>query len=261
MEKQFQDIRVKKLLDKILCNSKKILGSNLLGIYIHGSLAMNCFTWNTSDVDFIVVTENVPSLQSKKAYVRMILDVDKEAPSKGLEMSMLTEKACRCFRHPVPFELHFSHGHLLQAEKNVDVFAEEMHGEDRDLAAHMMITRKYGITLCGPMPDTLFPVIPDPAYTDALLYDIENAEDEIMKDPVYMTLNLCRIVAWLEEKRILSKKEGGEWGIMHLPSKYRDLLSWALALYSGSEDYFKSACKDQLSFFAAYMMERIRKQI
>ena len=32
-----------------------ILGDNLCGIYLHGSLAFGCFNWAKSDIDFLVV--------------------------------------------------------------------------------------------------------------------------------------------------------------------------------------------------------------
>jgi streptomycin 3"-adenylyltransferase len=46
------------LLETISDKYQSLLGSNLTGIYGHGSMAFDCFSWERSDIDFIVVVEN-----------------------------------------------------------------------------------------------------------------------------------------------------------------------------------------------------------
>lgn len=42
----------------IICKEyQEILKDNLIGIYIHGSIAFGCFNQDTSDIDFIVVVK------------------------------------------------------------------------------------------------------------------------------------------------------------------------------------------------------------
>ena len=43
------------MLDKIVETSKDIIGEELTGIYLHGSLAMGCFHPDKSDIDLILV--------------------------------------------------------------------------------------------------------------------------------------------------------------------------------------------------------------
>ncbi len=49
---------LKQLLDDFILNSKNILYDNLIGIYLHGSLAMGCYNEKKSDIDLLVVVEN-----------------------------------------------------------------------------------------------------------------------------------------------------------------------------------------------------------
>mgnify|MGYP000356458942 FL=1 len=42
---------------------------------------------------------------------------------------------------------------------------------------------------------------------------------------------MCRVLAYVEDNLILSKKEGGEWGISNIPEKYRILVAEALREY------------------------------
>ena len=60
----------KELLDKIVSAYAGILQQNLVGIYVHGSLAFGCFRWEKSDVDFLVVVREEPSLEQKVQLVK-----------------------------------------------------------------------------------------------------------------------------------------------------------------------------------------------
>jgi len=40
---------------------------------------------------------------------------------------------------------------------------------------------------------------------------------------MYITLNLARVLAYQKDHLILSKKEGGEWGLANLVEKYQFL--------------------------------------
>ena len=45
---------------------------------------------------------------------------------------------------------------------------------------------------------------------------------------------MCRILAFLKEDLYLSKLQGGEWGIAHLPQKYHSLILQALDCYKAN---------------------------
>ncbi len=46
---------IQSLLNRIVEGFRHILGGNLVGIYLHGSLAMGGFNPRTSDIDFLIV--------------------------------------------------------------------------------------------------------------------------------------------------------------------------------------------------------------
>ena len=85
--------------------------------------------------------------------------------------------------------------------------------------------------------------------------DVENAAEDIIKNPVYTVLNLCRVLAYRKEGLILSKKGGGVWGQKALPVRDRPLVQEALLCYE-SEKIF-SFDPAQLRRFAADMLARI----
>ena len=129
-------MKERNLLARIVAAYRQILGDKLTGIYLHGSLAMGCFTWETGDIDFLVVAEEPLTKAEKEALIRILLDMDGEAPPKGFEMSVVLRQHCRPFIHPMPFELHFSNAHTVRAAADISAYCRDMHGADSDLAAH-----------------------------------------------------------------------------------------------------------------------------
>ena len=73
---------------------------------------------------------------------------------------------------------------------------------------------------------------------------------------MYLTLNLARVLAYKEAGLVLSKKEGGEWAIEHLPAEYHPLIRDALREYTESANpvYDKALARR----YAAYAVRRIR---
>ena len=244
-----------RLLGKIVEGYKGILGENLVGIYLHGSLAFGCFTWEKSDIDFIAVVENEPTPFEKAKLIKLLLDIDGEAPPKGFEMSVVPRSVCERFVYPTPYFLHFSNGHKQQYIDDLDGHIALLHGVDRDLAAHFTVIREVGKTLYGAPISEMFGNVPPHDYLDSILYDIENAETDILDDPVYVTLNLCRVMGYLDGAGVLSKLAGGQWGIQHFP-EYSGIIKSALNEYSGGEKM--SAAPEKLCQFAGGMLERIK---
>lgn len=243
------------VLNKISEKYQEILKEKLTGIYVHGSIAFGCFNWEKSDIDFIVVIKEALSLEEKERLIQILLGLDEEAPSKGFEMSIVIEKYCDPFVYPTPFELHFSNAHREKYRQNLREYCEKMHGTDKDLAAHFTVIRKVGWVLCGADITSVFGQVPEKDYFDSIRGDVEDAENEIMENPVYIILNLCRVLAFVKEGIVISKKQGGEWGIRNLPEEYRPLVKKALLSYGTFGEI--RAKKEQLRQFAGYMLERL----
>jgi predicted nucleotidyltransferase len=244
-----------KILDNILNQYKRILKDNLLGFYVHGSLAMGCYTDN-SDIDFLVVVEEPLSFTGQRELIQVLLQLE-EVPPKGVEMSIILKKYAKHFIHPTPFELHYSPAHK---EKYLNDESYICGGfEDPDLAAHMTITKHRGICLYGLAISELFGDIPEECYLASILSDIENAEEDILRDPVYSILNLCRVLYYLKEKAICSKLEGGTWGRETLPQLYTKLIEEALLVYKNGLPKM-NASKEELVAFAEYMLKEVKIQ-
>ena len=164
------------LLERFTTMSRRIFGDNLLGVYLHGSLAMGCFNPRKSDIDLMLVVDKEPSDEEKLAFMQQVAAMNEEAPAKGLELSIVTRAAVNPFRYPTPFVLHFSPMHLDWFRRDPNGYVQRMKGEDPDLAAHCTILLQYGKVLYGaPIPE-IFGEVPKASYLDSIWQDVSGAE-------------------------------------------------------------------------------------
>lgn len=235
--------------------SKEILQDNLVGVYLHGSAVMGCYNPTKSDIDLIVVVKDSMPNTFKKVFMDMVVELNAKGPAKGIEMSIVKQGVCKSFVYPTPFELHFSVAHLEWYGKNPDDYISKMKGEDKDLAAHFTIITHRGKCICGAPIKDVFADVPIKDYVDSIWNDIADAEEDIADDPMYMILNLARVLAYLKDGLVLSKKEGGEWALNNLPGMYHSLIQDAMKEYADGVDitYETNLAKD----YARYMVEQI----
>lgn len=243
------------LTDKIVDISKQVFGSELTGVYLHGSMAMGCFHPDKSDVDLILVIENEITDEQKISFMNEVIKLNAQAPKKGIELSIVRKTYCKEFLYPTPYELHFSNMYLQCFVDNPTEYIRKMKGTDKDLAAHFMIINHCGITLYGEAISLLFSEVPKADYIDSIWHDIENAQEDILENPIYIILNLCRVAAFLQDELVISKEQGGRWGIKNLDEQYQGLISEALKYYASDEEMEVS--REEAQKFAGYMLKKI----
>lgn len=247
-------METERLLEEFTAAAREVFGPPLTGVYLHGSLAMGCFCPGASDVDLIVVTAAPPADGDKLAFLRRVLDLSGQTPG-GIEMSVVLRRYCEDFVYPTPYELHVSPAHLARAQADPAAFARQMHGADRDLAAHFTVLRRRGRTLWGAPIPRVFGPVPAEAYLDSIFRDVEDAPEAVLQKPVYTVLNLCRVLAFLEEGGCLSKEEGGRWALARLPQDLRPPVERALRCYAAGRGMEPAP---DLVPFAAAMLARIK---
>lgn len=235
---------------------KDIFSDDLTGVYLHGSLAMGCFNPDKSDIDFIVAIENDMTEKQKIDFMNSVVELNQQAPPKGIEVSIVKKEFCKPFVYPTPFELHFSIAHLQWFKNNPYEYIEKMNGTDKDLAAHFMIIHQYGIVLYGKEITEVFGKVKDECYIDSIWEDVKNAKEDILVNTVYVILNLCRVIAFLKERLCLSKLEGGKWAVRNVNQKYKRLILNAIHCYETDEIINEE--KEILLDFAEEMIKQIK---
>ncbi|WP_169082608.1 nucleotidyltransferase domain-containing protein [Paenibacillus sp. PL91] len=72
-------MNIKAFLERVVALFAKQLDDHLVGVYLHGSLAMHCFNPETSDVDLLVVVKRELSGDLRNNVVSKLLKREAEA--------------------------------------------------------------------------------------------------------------------------------------------------------------------------------------
>ena len=219
---------VNAVLDGLLPDVQAILGDKFTGLYLHGSLAYGDFNPQTSDIDFLVVTDGHLSAETFSTLQEMHarLFASGLAWSQKLEGAYIPKDDLR--RHdpahaPVPW---------LGADGH---FAQESLGSDWII--QRWILREKGIVVAGPPPASLI----DPVSAEDLRDAVRGSLREWWSPPfpsperfqsgeyrAYAVLTMCRSRYILEHGRIASKPEAARWAMQTLREPWVELVRKAM---------------------------------
>lgn len=232
MEKRDVPMEMQPLLDTFTAICRSSFPGQLTGVYLHGSMAMGCFHPQTGDIDLIVVLSSPITDEQKLHWLGQVVPLYRKAPPKGLEISLVQQRYCNPFAYPTPFELHISPAHLPSYIASPTGYVKRMKGADPDLAAHITVIRRYGILLYGEEIEKVFAAVPKRDYMSSIWLDVKQAETDILRQPVYVVLNLCRTLAYLQTGLVLSKDAGGGWALrQQMEPAFHTLVRSALRAY------------------------------
>lgn len=84
-----------------------VYGSDLVGVYLHGSAALGGFVPSVSDVDILAVVARPRRRRSQRKIGRILQAVAEPCPGSGLEASVITAAAAHSL-DGCSFEVHVS---------------------------------------------------------------------------------------------------------------------------------------------------------
>jgi streptomycin 3"-adenylyltransferase len=207
------------ILRELEARLRDLLGANLRGMYVYGSLAFGCYHADRSDVDVLVLTRRPLASETHEPLVAALEHIG--SPSR-LEISFLAALDLDPWRHPCPCQLHFSQS------------AKVRHHLNHDLAAEVTNARARGVAVVGPPPQEALPHVPETDFLDSIRRDVRWARNHIEERPGYAVLNSCRVLAYHREHTVMSKAEAAEWGLGALPDQFRPLVRRAADHYAGA---------------------------
>ena len=214
---------------------RRILGSNLVGAYLYGSLATGHFRPETSDLDFLIVIKRRMTPATKRRVADTLLR-DSNQPIE-IELSILARTDIHPWRHPSSFDFHYSEQHRRRYQRELQSGIwrrwRGRQGTDPDLAADITLARYKSIPLVGEPAKAVLPVVPGEDFLDASRRDVEWARERLHQRPVYAALNPCRILAYFKELRHLSREEAGVWALGVVPDRYHAVITAALNVSRG----------------------------
>jgi hypothetical protein len=127
-----------------------------------------------------------------------------------VELTLLTPRQLRPWRHPTPFDFHYSESWRQSLTQQLAAGELSSHPlTDPDLAAHITVVRARGRVLVGAPIDEVFPEVPAADVRQVILADLDWIRHH--STTIYGVLNTCRILAYLDGQGLLSKAEGADW--------------------------------------------------
>ncbi len=226
---------LKHQIDLVVDICKELLSDNLVGIYLHGSLSMGCFNPSKSDIDLLIVIKERMSPIVKITIAKKLLDISSQG--SNIEISILIENKLKEAIYPLHYDFHFSEYWRKKLEYSINDVNNKIWKSDglsdHDLSAHIRVLEERGITLYGKEKNNVFTKVSDYEYLKAISFDFEDAYERIYKNPEYYILNTCRVLYFLDRKRVSSKKEAGEWYLKFIDDRYTPLVNVAMNVYIG----------------------------
>ena len=192
-------------VDRLIAGAVAAFGDALVSVVVHGSLAWGC--WGpASDIDVLMVVEDDADMGT---FHDVVVALDAEAPGNGYELSVLSRTAALQSRHPIEYSYHYSRAALPGSERG---------GRDPDLAGHLKVASAAGLCVYGLPTGQVFRQVTDDEFLDSVGSDVRESlrpladlTGEQVPVPVYAVLNAARTLAWLSDRVVLSKRDGGLW--------------------------------------------------
>lgn len=238
--------RVSDLLRDLTTQLPIILGRNLIGIYLYGSLTQKAFNPKRSDVDCIVVTRRDLSDAQFKRLGAWLAEAAKSNPwVTRLQMSfligdeLLTMNAKACL---------YQFGQLKRSRSDGNPI----------IWINVLESR---VVLYGPSPESFVRPITPAMFFDAMKREVGYLREEIIDKPesewrdvpfyrAYAVLTLCRILYSHATGAVVSKPRAAKWAMEHLPKKWKRIILEAI-----------DSDRDAESRSAAISLPRIREFI
>jgi Nucleotidyltransferase domain len=186
-------------LDDLVERVRRLLGDELVGVYLMGSAALGGYVHGRSDVDVTVVVRAPLERSVKEAMVAALRHEALPCPARGLELVVYARG------RPDP-ELNLNSGERMPF---VATFAP---GEDSPhwFVLDRAILAARGRVLSGPPPAEIFPVPSEEEILEALSLGLQWYRDRPEEPRDDAALNAVRARAYLERGEWISKAEAVE---------------------------------------------------
>ncbi|MBA3826447.1 MAG: DUF4111 domain-containing protein [Ktedonobacterales bacterium] len=252
---------VNALVHELLIALHAILGAQVQGVYLVGSLALGDFRPQNSDLDLIMVTVGTLSDEA----VTLLRDLHRRFDQGGSPWATHVDAVYiphEVLREPSPPADHYP---ILEWPGLLALGPLES-----GWAIQRYILREYGIVVSGPNSRSLL----DPVHPDDLRQGsatiVERWRDQAHHDPewlawlsepdnhTFVVLTLCRVLYTLETGAVASKPAAARWAQQKVPSRWRKLIGRAATSQLTTGDVLDDEVTDTLSFLE-YTYEHYRQ--
>jgi predicted nucleotidyltransferase len=212
-----------------------VLGSDLVGAYLHGSAVLGGLR-PASDIDVLVVARRRTTSEERRALVDRLLAVSGggagSADARPVELTVVAQSDVRPWRYPPRSE--FQYGEWLRREFEQGIAPSP--GASPDLALLITMALLGDRPLIGPPPAEVLDPVPRHDLLRAVVAGVPDLIADLEWDTRNVILTLARIWMTLATGEIGSKDAAADWSLARLPEEHRAVLAHARAVYLGDAD-------------------------
>ena len=215
--------------------TRTVLGSDLIGAYLHGSTALDAMQWR-SDLDILVVTQRRLTKAQRTALAQALLPISGRSASwpevRPVELTVVAQPEVRPWRFPPRRE--FQYGEWLRKDTEAGVVQGPV--KDPDLALLLTMTLRADRAVFGPPPAEVLGPVPFEDVQHAAIECVPGLFLDIEGDTANVLLTFARVWVTLATGDIVSKDAAADWALARLPAEAREPLERARAIYLGEHD-------------------------
>ncbi len=217
----------------------RILGTDLVGVYFVGSVALGGYVPGESDIDIVAVSTAALTDQQRQSVASAVVEVSAACPARGVEFTLYRREVAGS--HPVgaDFEVNANGGPRMPTVVHMDAAAEPGFWYVLDRA----IAHRSGLAISGPPAGTIFAEIPRSTLLEAM-YESMAWHRAHEKATLYSVLNACRAWRFAAIDVLGSKLEGAAWARERWPDT--DVIDAAVALRLGQDATLDELAVDTL---------------
>lgn len=242
---------VNSALQGFLVRIQAILGDSFIGMYLYGSLAQGDFNLDTSDIDFIVITE-------RGVTEDQFALLDEMHTSFRAGDSYWAEKIEAAYIQKDMLNLSNAHSAQYPQLEKGRVFAREP--VEIGWPFQRAVLRNQGIVIAGPLPATLMAPVPVRELADADIAITCMWQQQRRSDPSWLEwvrqrdeqrfflVTLCRSLYRLEYGTLASKATAAQWGQEALDGRWAALIARSLIHQAELEPVTDEDLADTLAF-------------
>lgn len=249
-------------IDETVVLLQSVLGENLLGVYVYGSLLMGGMQ-KYSDIDLFAITSKETTKQEKEKFEKALLKisgiyaVSKEL--KPIELIIVVKSEVNPWHYPPSFD--FLYGDWLRKDFEAGNIEPWLTKESPNLAlviTQILLSNKI---VFGPNASTLLDPVPYNDFMTASTSEINSLVNDIGWDTRNVLLTLARVWCTVETDTIRSKESAVNWAINKLPDRYKPILIRAKSILLGVQSDNWEELKTEIKPCASYMVEQINKRM
>jgi len=240
---------------------KRILGPDLLGVYLFGSSLVGGLQ-KYSDIDLFVVTNRVTTLEEKTRLIASLLQISgiyMKSSKLPIEMTLVEKAAINPWQYPPHFD--FQYGEWLRKSFEEGILEPWVTYEMPDLALIVTQVLLKSKTLKGLEPEQLLVHVPYHDFMKAMLHDLDRLAADLEHDTRNVLLTYARIWSTLETNAIRSKPAAADWAMNRLPKIYQPVMKRAKSICIGVENEYWDDIEVLIKSCKDFMVDKINAQI